>query len=1248
MSAVVEGFMLSPQQTRLWRLQKSGPAAVFRTCCLLRCTAPLDSDLLREALRETVRRNEILRTVFQQVPGMELPLQVIADEREPSLEWTGLPAGTGERIESLLRDVDSADEGGLRGRLIDGPDGQQLLLDLHALRADTAGLVNLAGEVEACYQALLRGGRPETAPLQYADVASWLNELLESQDPRARRYWQAKDFSHDLAAALPFPRRDGNGGFDPRQLDLPVPVDIAGRLLDLARDLGRAVPDLVLTAWSLLLLRLTGRSTVVVGTAFDGRRHEELKEALGLFARYLPVSFAAAPGTSFAEAARDLAGTLAEQAEWQEFFVWNGEGPTGEPPFFPFGFESVRLGGGGLLVMERCHACIDRFELKLAWVETPDGFRAELHYDATVLCQKDVARVGEWFLQLLGSGAGHPGATAGELEILTAEDREQWGELNDTAFDFGPAKTLAQRFEEQADRTPDRVAVTFRDRTLTYAELEERSNRLARLLRRMEVGPDRRVALCVERSLEMVVGILGILKAGGAYVPVDTSYPEVRRSFMLADASSPVVITEERWAAAIPAGPQVLRLDLDGSRIEAEDSRRLPSAAGPDDLAYVIYTSGSTGQPKGVMISHRAISNRLLWHQRAFPLAADDRLLQKTPYSFDASVWEIFLPLMTGARLVMAEPGGHQDTAYLADAVARHGVTVLQLVPSVLAALLEEPRLAERCRPLRRLFCGGEAYPAELAQRCRGLLPGVAICNLYGPTEVSIDASFHAGPAAGEPVLPIGRPLDNAGLHLLDASGRRVPPGLAGELYVSGPGLARGYLGRPELTAERFVPSAFGAAPGERLYRTGDRARLAPGGEVHFLGRIDQQVKIRGFRIEPGEIEAALQQHPAVRGAAVVVWQEGGDPRLAAYAVPARETDLDPGELREFLAARLPEHMVPADLVILDELPRLPNGKVDRGGAARSRLGADRLRPPPRGAAHPRRGNPRRHLGRGAAGRPRRRLRRLLPAGGPLPGRHAGDLPRRARRSGVDLPVRGTVRGADRGRLGRGGRAHAQGGGRPAAATDRTGLARSQPATLLLPAAALVPAAAGAREPGLQHPGRPAPDRPTGPPGLGAKPRRDPPASRGAAHDLLARGRRAGTGHPPLARAGAAGRGPGGARAGGSRARGPRDPPREAGRPFDLATGPLLRAHLLCLDEREHVVFFNLHHIVSDGWSVGILVRELSALYAAHATGKAAVTPRFPFSTPTSPGGSGGGCRVPCWNPRSRTGGSGWRERPRC
>ncbi|MEA2690884.1 MAG: hypothetical protein QOJ16_271, partial [Acidobacteriota bacterium] len=688
---------------------------------------------------------------------------------------------------------------------------------------------------------------------------------------------------------------------------------------------------------------------------------------------------------------------------------------------------------------------------------------------------------------------------------------------------------------------------------------------------------------------------------------LDPSYPAERLAFMLADSRARLLLTQERLRPAFPRAGEVLCLDRMAAG--AMDAAPLPRV-GPEGLAYVIYTSGSTGRPKGVMMSHGAIANRLLWMAGTFPLAAADGVLQKTPYSFDASIWEIFLPLMTGARSIVAEPGSHQDVGSLLQAVAEREVTVLQLVPSLLAAFLEQEGVRPGCGSLRLLFCGGEAFPGELASRAAGRFDA-GLCNLYGPTEAAIDATFHfCTPLEERGTVPIGRPLANVQVHLLDAWGEPVPPGLAGELYIGGAGLARGYAGRPELTAERFVPDPLGPAPGGRLYRTGDLARLSPGGEVEFLGRVDRQVKVRGFRIELGEIETVLAQHPGVREALVASRPEpsGGGTRLVAYVVPATGETPESEALAGFLATELPAHMVPQAFVLLPALPRLPNGKLDRQDL-------------PEPAARPREKSriaPRTPVEEILAGLWAELLDRnevsvdddFFAAGG-----HSLLATRLVARVRdvfrVELKVRDLFEApTPAGFAERIAGAKREGGEppplQPARRVGPLPLSFAQQRLWFLdrlePGSAAYNIAAALALSGRLAPGRLAA-------ALSGVVRR---------HESLRTVFGEEDGEPlqrildpapvalPLVDLGALPEAVGRAesrRLGGAMARAP----------FDLAAAPPLRVTLLRLASEEHVALFALHHIVSDGWSTGILVRELSALYREAAGGQPAALPELPI-----------------------------------
>jgi amino acid adenylation domain-containing protein len=530
-------------------------------------------------------------------------------------------------------------------------------------------------------------------------------------------------------------------------------------------------------------------------------------------------------------------------------------------------------------------------------------------------------------------------------ESLTRQESQQLlREWNDTWTDYGSPGCLHQLIESQVDRTPDSVALVCGGRSLTYGELDRRANRLAHRLLQLGVQPESPVGICAERSLELEVALLAILKAGGAYVPLDPEYPRDRLAFMLEDAlaglATPVLLTQGRLLPVLPAtSARVVLLDeAAGDRDEPCHRPAVPTHL--DQVAYLIYTSGSTGRPKGVMNSHRGIVNRLLWMQETYRLDASDRVLQKTPASFDVSVWELFWPLLTGARLVMALPGGHRDPSYLARAIVEEGVTTAHFVPSMLSLFLEAPE-AGRCTSLRRVVCSGEALSYELQQRFQARL-ACPLHNLYGPTEAAVDVTFWACRRGGPPVVPIGRPVANTRIHILNATLRPVPIGIAGELHIGGVQLARGYWRRPELTAERFVPDPQAAEPGSRLYKTGDLARHRPDGAIEYLGRLDDQVKIRGVRIELGEIEAILAEHPDVREAVVLAREDGpGDKRLVAYLVAKGEGRPSSAELRSFLGSRLPDSMIPAFFVTIPALPLTPSGKVDRRALAGRELPRD-------------------------------------------------------------------------------------------------------------------------------------------------------------------------------------------------------------------------------------------------------------------------------------------------------------------
>ncbi len=829
MEKVVEGFKLSPQQLHVWALQRGAQSRPYRAACVVRIEGDLDPEALERGLARVVERHEILRTTFQQLPGLEIPLQIPGELASVAVQLHDLigatPEGQQSGIDALLEEmgrtaVDLGTGPLLQASLVPLAAGKHaLLLDLPALCADAGALASLVRDLEISYR-----GEQAAEPMQYADIAGWQNDLLDARDEVARKYWATQSFTSSLDASLFCERaEDPLGSFAPRRLDLGLSTALAKAVDELARRLETSAEVVLLSCWHALVRRLSGRSDAVLGVACDGRKLAELEGALGLLARYLPLRCELDGRATFEESVREVQGMISDLREWQEHFTWEAFPPAQQTPrWFPHAFEygelpADREGSGVSFFMDRLSVCTERFRLKLSCLRRDGILSAELVYDGSVYQREDALRLAGWFRTLLEGAIQQPHVRVLELEILSAAERRRLLEdLSGPQADCGPLATLTALFEEQVRRAPGETAVVFRDLRLTYGELAAQARRLARKLRAMGVGPEVRVALCVERSLDMIVGILGILEAGGAWVPLDPAYPADRLAFMLEDARASVVLTQERLLAelSLPA-VKVLCLDRDWQPVAQESPEPRSGGAGPDNLAYVIYTSGSTGRPKGVMVSHRAIVNRLLWMQRELPLTKEDRVLQKTPYSFDASIWEILLPLLTGARLVIAEPGGHKDCSYLLAAVAAQGVTILQLVPSLFSVFLAEEGLRERGRSLRRVFCGGEALPAEAVERSLTLLEA-ELCNLYGPTEAAIDATFlSCGSERREGIVPIGRPLDNVRVRLLDASQRLVPAGMPGEAlhWRHRPGPRLSLPGGPDRRALRARPLGAGRAP---------------------------------------------------------------------------------------------------------------------------------------------------------------------------------------------------------------------------------------------------------------------------------------------------------------------------------------------------------------------------------------------------------------------------------------------------
>jgi amino acid adenylation domain-containing protein len=993
---------LSFAQERLWFLEQLRPGTpTYNIASTLRLRGALDRAALAAALAGVVRRHETLRTTFAVRGGR--PVVRIApamDGALPLVDLSRLPMTRRARTASGLADRDAATPFDLAARpavracllwlgrgatSVAAAEAAEhwLLLAVHHIAADGWSVGVLLGELTELYGAAQarRPARLPELPVQYADFACWQRDWLQGDVLRRRLdYWRERLRGAPPLTSPPADRprpalQRWAGEVRPVRFD----AALAGELRAAARAQKVTLFMLLAAALDLVLLRQIGRPDLVLGTPIAGRTRTEVEGLIGLFLNSLALRVQPVAEEGLAallgQVREVTLGAYAHQELPFEQLVEElaPERSLSQSPLFQVmlvlqnaPWRELRLPG-----VEAAAVAIDnrsaKVDLTLSLHEAASGLEGVCRYNRDLFDGATVGRLMQQLETLLRAALADPERPLAALPLLSRAERRQLLDWNDTTVRWGEAGCLHQLLAAQARRSPEAPAVGFAGEWLSYGELDGRANGLAHRLRTAGVGPEVLVGLCVERSAEMMVGVLAVLKAGGAYLPLDPSYPRERLAFMLEEAAVPVLLTQQRLVSGLGASAAtVICLDAPGGAAPpAAEGPEVP--VDPDNLAYVIYTSGSTGRPKGAMNTHRAIVNRLSWMQSAFGLEASDRVVQKTPLSFDVSVWELFWPLLCGAGLVVARPGGHQDTDYLLDLIARERVTTVHFVPSMLRALLDAPDLSG-AGGLRRVVASGEVLPAELLARYRERL-AVPLYNLYGPTEAAVDvtaweclpavqrrAAGASDPGRGLGGVPIGRPIANTTIQLLDAALRPVPVGVPGELYIGGVQPARGYLRRPGLTAERFVPdpesggggaSAPGAPPGGgRLYRTGDLARYLPDGAIDFLGRSDHQVKIRGFRIELGEIEARLARHQTVAAAAVVARGSGAAAQLVAYVVPRPGSAVERDELRRWLAASLPEHMLPSAWVELSALPLTPSGKIDRralpepaaSGAAQSEL----------------------------------------------------------------------------------------------------------------------------------------------------------------------------------------------------------------------------------------------------------------------------------------------------------------------
>jgi amino acid adenylation domain-containing protein len=953
-------YPLSFEQEQLWFLdQLRSGAREYLLCWGFHLHGPLDRGALTAALTEICARHEILRTRYETIDGR--PVQVIDEPAPVGLTVVDLTGCAPDESDRRVHEIGAAEantpidlrtQPPWRITLVQlGPDNAILMITVHHIAFDNSSMGIVARELRLLYTAYV-GGEPsplEPLPVQYADFAKWRRELWSA--PYEALIRQSDHWRDQLAGLEPLKLptdRPRPAIWDPTgdSVKFVVPAALAAELTALGRA-SRATPFMVfLAAFKLLLSRYSGQRDIGVGVSMTVRNRDELQQLVGPLLNTVVLRTDLSGDPTFADLLTRTRETTLDAFEHQDVPFQRlaaelvpdrdlSRNPLFQAAFVVHNAQGERLSLPGLTVDPMPVTSMSAtFDLALSMAENADGsWNGRLLYPTALFDRAQVERMTANYLGLLANVAAGPGAPLSQVATVTHAEREQLLRWN-TAPTQAPDVLLPDLFRAQATATPDAVAVVSGSFRLTYSELVSRADRLAGFLRARGVTAETPVGVAMHRGTDLVVALLGTLIAGGVYVPLSPDLPAERLEFMLTDAGVELVLTQAALREWLPERiPAVVvdavvvdeQWDGIGRSVPAD-----PVAIDATNAAYVMYTSGSTGRPKGVVITHGGIRNRVLWSVDQHRLTGDDRVLQKTSIGFDASMWEFLAPLVSGGCVVLAPENAHRDPAVMVRAVAEHRVTVLQLVPSVLQMVVNEPELAA-CTALRLVCSAGEPLPAALCEQLLGVVD-VELYNTYGPTECSVDSTAwryqRGGPDA---TVPIGASLPNADVFVVDADNQLAPVGVPGELCVSGAGLARGYAGRGDLTAERFTPHPFAAERGGRWYRTGDLARWRADGTLEFVGRLDAQVKVRGVRVEPDEVEAVLRTHPSVAAAVVTSHRPvTGDLELVGYVVRADGTPVTLDELREYLGLRLPPAMIPSTIIALDAFPLLPNGKVDR------------------------------------------------------------------------------------------------------------------------------------------------------------------------------------------------------------------------------------------------------------------------------------------------------------------------------
>ncbi|KQU89317.1 non-ribosomal peptide synthetase [Variovorax sp. Root318D1] len=944
---------LSHAQERQWFLWRVDPhSAAYHVSGALRLTGVLNADALQAGLDDLVARHDSLRTVFSAAadghaeqwvkPSGSVPLAMIDLRGERDEQLTQAT----RRLKAEPFDLTQGPL--LRAALIRTADDTYVLaVVMHHIISDGASMQLLIDQLAAGYAAHLDGEtkRLPAPRIQYADYALWQRDWLAAgEGERQLAWWRAHlgDTHAVLDLRTDHPRR-AQAGYSAARHAFELPASLLGKLRGMADTQGATLFMVLLAGFQSLLHRYTGQEDIRIGAPIANRNRMEVEGVVGMFVNTLvlrnPVHGRLSASRVLAQARDAVLGAQANQDLPFEQLVQTlqPERSLSHTPLFQVMFnhlfEDYRAFAQLPGIAAEDHALPDlaaQFDLTLEARERPDGpLSLSVIYAAELFEPDTIERMAGHYVAILQVLADRPDEPVGDIELLGAPEQARLAQWGVNTHREPQPEPVHRMIERHARAQPDATALLFGDEALSFSELNRRANRLAHRFIALGVKPEVLVGIAMERSVEMVVAILGVLKAGGAYVPLDPEYPAERLAYMMQDSGIGLLLTQRSLVDCVPDRRALTVLEVDAVDLGNEPDSDPQIGLHIENLAYVIYTSGSTGKPKGAAIRHDALHSCMAWMQRTYGLTRDDTVLHKAPFGFDVSVWELFWPMTSGARLVVANPGDHRDPARLVELIQRHQVTTLNFVPSMLQAFLAHKGIETSTR-LRHIICGGEAMPAETQKETLERLHGTGLQNLYGPTETTIHVTHWACRNDGQSQVPIGQPISHTSTHVLDADLNLVPQGVAGELYLGGISLARGYLKRAGLSAERFVADPFDSEGGGRLYRTGDLVRWNAEGQLEYLGRIDHQVKIRGFRIELGEIEAQLLAQPAVREAVVVAKEGPAGARLVAYLAAHADHVIDTAALKERLAQVLPDYMVPRAFAVLDSLPLNANGKVDR------------------------------------------------------------------------------------------------------------------------------------------------------------------------------------------------------------------------------------------------------------------------------------------------------------------------------